>query len=402
MPAAQGGRDVRRSERLVRRRLRIDRPSEAARRHELVFPGHRLRRVRDAGRRRASAWRPAATTPRSPAPSELNYGEVFLGVATDSVSARVYYSPRYFGESSSAVYGEINATQPLTERIRLHLHVGLVRYRYESPYGIEPRDGVRAARVRRTGRAAVRSRSVSARARVGRRQQPYRRVSDHRRQQPQHRRRDAVAVVLVAGGRRGGDAQSVRAGRRNRLRSARAQRLARLRESRNDRRHGHAQEACDLRVGQPLDGRQDEDLALLERERAKLREHPRAAVGVRWRELRPAESASGTDRAKQRQELRAARRRPIADAACICRARASVSSTRRSARSGSSVRIRAYRRSRGSSARSVVALNGVGMPAIAGMLRAAGSVYRRKLTGTIPTASAPSAKSTRTAARTAW
>jgi len=72
--------------------------------------------------------------------NELNYGEVFLGVATDNVSARVYYSPRYFGESSSAVYGEINATQPLTERIRLHLHVGLVRYRYESPYGIEPRE----------------------------------------------------------------------------------------------------------------------------------------------------------------------------------------------------------------------------------------------------------------------
>jgi len=74
------------------------------------------------------------------AANELDYGEVFLGVATDSVSARVYYSPRYFGESSSAVYGEINATQPLTERIRLHLHVGLVRYRYESPYGIEPRN----------------------------------------------------------------------------------------------------------------------------------------------------------------------------------------------------------------------------------------------------------------------
>lgn len=71
---------------------------------------------------------------------ELNYGEVFLGAATDNVSARVYYSPRYFGESSNAVYGEINATQPLTDRIRLHLHAGFVRYRYESPYGIEFRE----------------------------------------------------------------------------------------------------------------------------------------------------------------------------------------------------------------------------------------------------------------------
>src|SRR5262249_14578289 len=34
--------------------------------------------------------------------SDINYGEVFLGAATDRVNARVYYSPRYFGESSSA------------------------------------------------------------------------------------------------------------------------------------------------------------------------------------------------------------------------------------------------------------------------------------------------------------
>ena len=73
--------------------------------------------------------------------SQLNYGELFLGIATDNLSARVYYSPRYFGESSSAVYGEINATHPVTERLSLHLHAGLVRYRYDSPYGIGPRTG---------------------------------------------------------------------------------------------------------------------------------------------------------------------------------------------------------------------------------------------------------------------
>ena len=69
--------------------------------------------------------------------SRLNYSELFLGIATENLSARVYYSPRYFGESSSAFYGEINATHPLTERIRVYVHAGLVRYRYESPYGIE-------------------------------------------------------------------------------------------------------------------------------------------------------------------------------------------------------------------------------------------------------------------------
>jgi uncharacterized protein (TIGR02001 family) len=70
---------------------------------------------------------------------DLNYGEFFVGAATDSLSARFYYSPRYFGESSDAVYGEINATQPLIDRVRLHVHAGFLRYRYESPYGLFPR-----------------------------------------------------------------------------------------------------------------------------------------------------------------------------------------------------------------------------------------------------------------------
>ena len=70
---------------------------------------------------------------------DLNYAELFVGAATDQLSARVYYSPRYFGESSGAVYGEINVAQPLVDRVRLQGHVGFLRYRYESPYGIAPR-----------------------------------------------------------------------------------------------------------------------------------------------------------------------------------------------------------------------------------------------------------------------
>ncbi len=71
---------------------------------------------------------------------DLNYGELFVGAATDSLNARIYYSPRYFGESSDATYGEISATQPLIDRVRLHVHAGFVRYRYESPYGLFPRN----------------------------------------------------------------------------------------------------------------------------------------------------------------------------------------------------------------------------------------------------------------------
>ncbi|MET0682276.1 MAG: TorF family putative porin [Casimicrobiaceae bacterium] len=76
----------------------------------------------------------------------LNYGEVFVGGATENLNARIYYSPRYFGQSSKAVYGEINATQPLMDGVRLHLHAGFLRYRYDSPYfalyGIRPTTNV--------------------------------------------------------------------------------------------------------------------------------------------------------------------------------------------------------------------------------------------------------------------
>ena len=82
---------------------------------------------------------------------ELNYGEFYLGVANDSLNARIYYSPKYFGQSSSAVYGEINATQPLFDRVRLIMHAGLLRYRYESVYldgfASEPSQNVADGRV---------------------------------------------------------------------------------------------------------------------------------------------------------------------------------------------------------------------------------------------------------------
>jgi len=70
--------------------------------------------------------------------SDLDYGEVFVGASTADLNARIYYSPRYFGGPSGGLYGEIGALQPLVERVRLDLHVGFLRYRYESAYVVLP------------------------------------------------------------------------------------------------------------------------------------------------------------------------------------------------------------------------------------------------------------------------
>jgi uncharacterized protein (TIGR02001 family) len=67
--------------------------------------------------------------------SENNYGEFFLGGAMDNLSARVYYSPRYFGLSSNAWYAELNLAQPLFDRVRLTAHVGFLRTNYPATYG---------------------------------------------------------------------------------------------------------------------------------------------------------------------------------------------------------------------------------------------------------------------------
>jgi uncharacterized protein (TIGR02001 family) len=62
-----------------------------------------------------------------------DYGELFIGAAAENFSARVYYSPRYFGQSSNAVYGEVNTSLPLFDRLQLIAHVGVLKSAY--PYG---------------------------------------------------------------------------------------------------------------------------------------------------------------------------------------------------------------------------------------------------------------------------
>jgi uncharacterized protein (TIGR02001 family) len=66
-----------------------------------------------------------------------DYPEAYLGVSTEQVSARLYYSPRYFGQDSGALYAEVDATAPLRERVRLLAHLGVLRNNSVNPYSGE-------------------------------------------------------------------------------------------------------------------------------------------------------------------------------------------------------------------------------------------------------------------------
>jgi len=61
-----------------------------------------------------------------------------LGIASGNVSARLYYAPRYFGQGSHVIYGEINASQQLVDRVRLLAHGGVLRSNGEGAYGLRP------------------------------------------------------------------------------------------------------------------------------------------------------------------------------------------------------------------------------------------------------------------------
>jgi uncharacterized protein (TIGR02001 family) len=76
-----------------------------------------------------------------------DYGELYLGIARENLSARIYYSPSYFGQHAKAIYGEVNGALPLTESVRLIVHVGLLSARYDYVYGAESSNRVVDGRI---------------------------------------------------------------------------------------------------------------------------------------------------------------------------------------------------------------------------------------------------------------
>ena len=61
--------------------------------------------------------------------------EVYVGVASDDVSARLYYAPLYFGQEPGVIYGEINASHRFLDWVRLLAHGGVLRNISDSIYG---------------------------------------------------------------------------------------------------------------------------------------------------------------------------------------------------------------------------------------------------------------------------
>ncbi len=53
-----------------------------------------------------------------------NYAEMFVGLSSERLNGRLYYSPDYLGQSVHSLYGELNFNLPLTQGLRLIAHGG--------------------------------------------------------------------------------------------------------------------------------------------------------------------------------------------------------------------------------------------------------------------------------------
>ena len=105
-----------------------------------ISPHRELQTVPYVGyaRRFASGWSAevGAEYATFTGPGSYDYAELYAGVAGEQINARLYYAPRYFGREPGAFYAEINGAQPLTDRIRVLAHVGMLVNRGDYPlYG---------------------------------------------------------------------------------------------------------------------------------------------------------------------------------------------------------------------------------------------------------------------------
>lgn len=66
--------------------------------------------------------------------TSYRYPEAYVGVASDNVSARLYYASRYYFGDADTFYAEVNGTTPIGDRVRLIGHVGALHSRAGSAY----------------------------------------------------------------------------------------------------------------------------------------------------------------------------------------------------------------------------------------------------------------------------
>lgn len=80
-------------------------------------------------------WEAGAEYSAVPDDAGYRYPEFYLGLVTDRSSLRLYYARRYFGQPVPTLYAALEHSWPLTDRLQLRGHLGLLRREGPSAYG---------------------------------------------------------------------------------------------------------------------------------------------------------------------------------------------------------------------------------------------------------------------------
>lgn len=75
------------------------------------------------------AWEVGASSTAFVNAAEYNYREVYAGVMTDRLAARIYFSPSYYGYGGRTEYAELNGFYPLRDKVKLIGHAGVLHGR---------------------------------------------------------------------------------------------------------------------------------------------------------------------------------------------------------------------------------------------------------------------------------
>lgn len=70
-------------------------------------------------------------------PRSYAYLDLLVGATYEGVTARVHYSPNYYGRDSEALYGEIDGAYRLFEHVQVAAHVGALWTNTRDAYGNE-------------------------------------------------------------------------------------------------------------------------------------------------------------------------------------------------------------------------------------------------------------------------
>lgn len=81
------------------------------------------------------SWEAGASSTAFLHAAEYNYREVYAGVVTDRLAARLYVSPSYYGYGGRTAYAELNGFYPVGDHVKLIGHAGVLHGLGGSPTG---------------------------------------------------------------------------------------------------------------------------------------------------------------------------------------------------------------------------------------------------------------------------